>query len=105
VEFPDQSGRAQTLSRARRDPASPAQLIRAFADAGMPDGVINLVYGVPAEISKCLIPHPVIRKISFTGSTDVGKQLNALAGRHMKRATMELGGHAAEHGFAVAAAL
>jgi succinate-semialdehyde dehydrogenase/glutarate-semialdehyde dehydrogenase len=75
-------------------PASPAQLIRAFVDAGIPDGVINLVYGVPAEISEYLIPHPVIRKISFTGSTAVGKQLNALAGLHMKRATMELGGHA-----------
>ena len=60
----------------------------------MPDGVINLVYGVPSEISEYLIPHPVIRKISFTGSTVVGKQLSALAGLHMKRATMELGGHA-----------
>lgn len=75
-------------------PASPAELIRAFVDAGVPDDVINLVYGVPAEISEYLIPHPVIRKISFTGSTVVGKQLAALAGQHMKRATMELGGHA-----------
>ncbi|MDH2434893.1 NAD-dependent succinate-semialdehyde dehydrogenase [Pokkaliibacter sp. MBI-7] len=75
-------------------PASPAELIRAFADAGLPAGVINLVYGVPAEISEYLIPHPVIRKISFTGSTPVGKHLAALAGQHMKKATMELGGHA-----------
>jgi succinate-semialdehyde dehydrogenase/glutarate-semialdehyde dehydrogenase len=75
-------------------PASPAELIRAFADAGVPNGVINLVYGVPSEISEYLIPHPTIRKISFTGSTVVGKQLSALAGLHMKRATMELGGHA-----------
>ena len=75
-------------------PASPAELIRAFADAGVPAGVVNLVYGVPAEISEYLIPHPVIRKISFTGSTPVGKHLAALAGKHMKRATMELGGHA-----------
>lgn len=75
-------------------PASPAELIRCFADAGIPDGVVNLVYGVPAEISEYLIPHPVIRKISFTGSTPVGKQLAAMAGAHMKRATMELGGHA-----------
>ncbi|ODM44816.1 NAD-dependent succinate-semialdehyde dehydrogenase [Cereibacter johrii] len=75
-------------------PASPAELLRAFADAGVPAGVIGLVYGVPAEISEYLIPHPVIRKISFTGSTPVGKQLAALAGLHMKRATMELGGHA-----------
>lgn len=75
-------------------PASPAELIRAFVDAGVPAGVVNLVYGIPAEISEYLIPHPVIRKISFTGSTPVGKHLAALAGKHMKRATMELGGHA-----------
>ncbi len=75
-------------------PGSPAELIRAFADAGVPAGAVNLVYGDPAEISSYLIPHPVIRKISFTGSTVVGKQLAALAGLHMKRVTMELGGHA-----------
>lgn len=75
-------------------PASPAELIRAFVDAGIPDGVVNLVYGEPAEISEYLISHPVIQKISFTGSTPVGKHLAAIAGRHMKRATMELGGHA-----------
>jgi len=75
-------------------PASPAELIRAFVDAGVPAGAVGLVYGDPAEISSYLIPHPVIRKISFTGSTVVGKQLAALAGQHMKRVTMELGGHA-----------
>ena len=75
-------------------PASVAELIRCYVDAGVPAGVVNLVYGVPAEISEYLIPHPVIRKISFTGSTAVGKQLAALAGAHMKRNTMELGGHA-----------
>jgi len=75
-------------------PASPAELIRAFADAGVPAGAVGLVYGDPAEISSYLIPHPVIRKVTFTGSTPVGKQLAALAGKHMKRVTMELGGHA-----------
>ena len=75
-------------------PAAPAELIRAFADAGIPSGVLGLVYGNPAEISGYLIPHPVIRKITFTGSTPVGKQLAAMAGQHMKRVTMELGGHA-----------
>lgn len=75
-------------------PASPAELIRAFADAGIPAGVIGLVYGTPAEISEYLTASTVIRKISFTGSTPVGKHLAALAGKHMKRATMELGGHA-----------
>jgi succinate-semialdehyde dehydrogenase / glutarate-semialdehyde dehydrogenase len=75
-------------------PASPAELVRAFVDAGVPAGVVGLVYGDPAEISSYLIAHPVIRKITFTGSTPVGKQLAAMAGLHMKRATMELGGHA-----------
>ena len=75
-------------------PASPAELVRAFLDAGVPGDVVSLVYGVPAEISNYLIPHPTIRKVTFTGSTPVGKQLAALAGQHMKRVTMELGGHA-----------
>ena len=75
-------------------PASCAELIRCYVDAGLPPGVVQLVFGTPSEISGHLIPHPVIRKISFTGSTPVGKQLAAMAGLHMKRATMELGGHA-----------
>src|SRR6187401_513158 len=75
-------------------PGSCAQLVKAFVDAGVPAGVIQLVYGVPSEISEYLIPHPIIKKVTFTGSTPVGKQLAALAGLHMKRVTMELGGHA-----------
>jgi succinate-semialdehyde dehydrogenase/glutarate-semialdehyde dehydrogenase len=75
-------------------PASPAALLAAFVDAGVPAGVVGLVFGDPAEISSYVIPHPVIRKVTFTGSTAVGKELAALAGRHMKRVTMELGGHA-----------
>ena len=75
-------------------PAAPAELLRCFVDAGIPAGVVGLVFGDPAEISGYLIPHPVIRKVTFTGSTAVGKQLAALAGQHMKRVTMELGGHA-----------
>ena len=82
------------LKAAEEAPASCAAMIRAFADAGFPDGAINLLYGVPSEISEYLVPHPVIRKVSFTGSTPVGKHLTALAGAHMKRVTMELGGHA-----------
>ena len=82
------------LKAPEETPAAPAELVRCFIDAGVPAGVVNLVFGVPAEISSYLIPHPVTRKISFTGSTAVGKQLAAMAGQHMKRATMELGGHA-----------
>lgn len=75
-------------------PASCAALVQAYVDAGVPAGAIQLVYGVPSEISEYLIPHPVIRKVTFTGSTPVGKHLAMLAGQHMKRITMELGGHA-----------
>ena len=82
------------VKAAEETPAAPAELVRAFVDAGVPAGVIGLVYGTPAEISSYLIAHPAIRKITFTGSTPVGKQLAALAGQHMKRVTMELGGHA-----------
>jgi succinate-semialdehyde dehydrogenase/glutarate-semialdehyde dehydrogenase len=76
-------------------PASCAALAQALHEAGVPPGALALVFGVPHEISEYLIPHPTIRKISFTGSTQVGKHLASLAGKHMKRTTMELGGHSA----------
>ncbi|HEY0439600.1 MAG TPA: NAD-dependent succinate-semialdehyde dehydrogenase [Xanthobacteraceae bacterium] len=88
------SGCSIILKGPEETPASCAELVKAFADAGVPEGVINLVYGVPSEVSEYLIPHPIIRKVTFTGSTAVGKHLASLAGRHMKRITMELGGHA-----------
>ena len=88
------AGCSMIVKAAEETPAAPAALIQAFVDADLPPGVVGLVYGTPAEISSYLIAHPAIRKISFTGSTAVGKQLAALAGQHMKRATMELGGHA-----------
>src|ERR1700722_11824156 len=88
------AGCSSIVKAPEEPPASPAELIRCFADAGVPAGVVSLVYGVPSEISEYLIPHPIIRKMSFTGSTAVGKQLAAIAGAHMKRVTMELGGHA-----------
>ena len=88
------SGCSMLIKAPEETPAAPAALIQAFADAGLPAGVVGLVYGNPAEISNYLIPHPTIRKVTFTGSTPVGKQLAGLAGQHMKRVTMELGGHA-----------
>ncbi|MEJ8824086.1 NAD-dependent succinate-semialdehyde dehydrogenase [Variovorax humicola] len=88
------SGCSFLVKAPEETPASPAALLQCFVDAGIPPGVVGLVYGDPAEISSYLIPHPIIRKVTFTGSTPVGKQLAALAGLHMKRATMELGGHA-----------
>lgn len=67
---------------------------RALQDAGLPKGVLAIVFGVPHEVSTHLIGSPVIRKVSFTGSVPVGKQLTRLAADGMKRTTMELGGHA-----------
>jgi succinate-semialdehyde dehydrogenase/glutarate-semialdehyde dehydrogenase len=87
------SGCTLILKGPEETPASVAAMVRCFAEAGVPAGALNLVFGVPARISEYLIPHPVVRKISFTGSTAVGKHLAALAGLHMKRTTMELGGH------------
>ncbi|MDO4723779.1 MAG: NAD-dependent succinate-semialdehyde dehydrogenase [Comamonadaceae bacterium] len=75
-------------------PASPAALLQCFVDAGLPEGVVGLVYGDPAQISDYLIASPVIRFVTFTGSTAVGKQLAAKAGAQMKKVVMELGGHA-----------
>lgn len=75
-------------------PSSCIELCRAFQDAGVPDGVLNLVFGVPAEVSDYLIRSEVIRKVSFTGSVPVGRALGALAGQYLKRCTLELGGHA-----------
>ena len=74
-------------------PSAVLALARIFHDAGLPPGCLNLVWGVPAEISEYLIRSPIVRKISFTGSVPVGKQLAAMAGHYMKRMTMELGGH------------
>ncbi len=88
------TGCSMLVKAAEETPASPAALVQAFANAGLPDGVLGLVYGDPAQISGHLIAHPTIRKVTFTGSTAVGKRLAALAGSHMKRVTMELGGHA-----------
>lgn len=74
-------------------PSAVMAIARLFQEAGLPPGVLNIVWGNPPEISNYLIRSPITRKVSFTGSVQVGKQLAALAGAHMKRITMELGGH------------
>jgi succinate-semialdehyde dehydrogenase/glutarate-semialdehyde dehydrogenase len=81
------------LKASEETPAGAFQLVKAFADAGLPAGVLNLVFGKPSEISEYLIPQPAVRLITFTGSVPVGKHLSAMCGAHMKPAIMELGGH------------
>jgi succinate-semialdehyde dehydrogenase/glutarate-semialdehyde dehydrogenase len=87
------AGCALILKASEETPGACVEMVRCFADAGLPAGVLNLVFGVPAEISEHLIAKNDIRKISFTGSIPVGKHLAVLAAKGMKRSTMELGGH------------
>lgn len=88
------SGCTMVLKPAEETPGPAIMLAELLLEAGLPDGVLGLLFGDPQEISSTLARAPEIRKISFTGSVTVGKHLAALAGAHMKRATMELGGHA-----------
>jgi len=88
------SGCSIILKASEETPAGAYNLVRAFADAGLPPGVLNLVFGVPSEVSTYLIPQPGVRLVTFTGSIPVGKHLAAMAGEYMKPAIMELGGHA-----------
>lgn len=82
------------LKAAEETPAGAMHIARALHDAGLPAGVMNLVFGIPSEISGYLIPHQQTRLVAFTGSTAVGKHLTEIAARHMKPVLMELGGHA-----------
>jgi succinate-semialdehyde dehydrogenase/glutarate-semialdehyde dehydrogenase len=81
------------LKPAEETPGSALEIARALLDAGLPKGVLSVVFGVPSMISEHLISSPIIRAVHFTGSIPVGKQLTKLAADGMKRTTMELGGH------------
>lgn len=88
------SGCSIILKAAEETPAGAMHIVRAFEDAGLPPGVLNLVFGIPADISDHLIKSDVIRLVAFTGSTAVGRHLTGLASDHMTPVLMELGGHA-----------
>ncbi|MDN5786743.1 NAD-dependent succinate-semialdehyde dehydrogenase [Pseudorhodobacter sp.] len=88
------SGCSIILKAAEETPAGAIHIVRAFQEAGLPAGVLNLVFGVPSEISTYLIPQDQVRLVAFTGSTVVGRHLTGLASQHMTPVLMELGGHA-----------
>jgi succinate-semialdehyde dehydrogenase / glutarate-semialdehyde dehydrogenase len=90
---PIAAGCSVILKSAEEAPASALAILQCLLDAGLPKEVAQAVYGVPDEVSRHLLGSPIIRKLSFTGSTDVGKHLMKLAADDMKRTTMELGGH------------
>jgi succinate-semialdehyde dehydrogenase/glutarate-semialdehyde dehydrogenase len=87
------AGCSLILKASEETPGACVEMVRCFVDAGLPKGVLHLVFGVPSEVSEHLMAKDAIRKISFTGSIPVGKHLAALAAKGMKRTTMELGGH------------
>ena len=88
------AGCTLVLKPAEETPATAQELVRALHDAGLPAGVLNMVFGVPSDVSGYLLDQPTVAKFSFTGSTAVGKMLASQAAKSMKRATLELGGHA-----------
>ena len=88
------SGCSIILKAAEETPAGALHIARALHDAGLPPGVLNLVFGTPAMISDHLIRDDRVRLVAFTGSTAVGQHLTTLASQHMTPVLMELGGHA-----------
>lgn len=88
------AGCSVIIKPAEETPATALAIAAALADAGLPAGVLNMVFGPPALVSQALLGSPVTRGLTFTGSTEIGKQLGALAVQTMKKMTLELGGHA-----------
>lgn len=88
------AGCTVVLKPSEETPATAMAIAAALQDAGLPRGALNLVFGDPPTLSAHLVSSPLVRKLSFTGSVNVGKQLMRLAAGNLLRTTMELGGHA-----------
>ena len=87
------AGCSITIKPSEETPATAIAIGQALMDAGLPEGVLNIVFGIPSEVSEHLLASPIPRKLSFTGSVPVGVHLQKLAANNMIRCTMELGGH------------
>ena len=87
------AGCSLIIKPSEETPATAVSIARAFQQAGLPDGVLNMVFGVPSDVSTHLLASPIVKKLSFTGSVPVGKHLQKLAADNLIRCTMELGGH------------
>ena len=88
------AGCTMVMKGAEESPATLVLIVRCLHDAGLPPGVFNLVFGVPHDVSAHLLASPIVKKMSITGSTEIGKQLGRLAMDRLIKPTMELGGHA-----------
>ncbi|MGD9741124.1 MAG: NAD-dependent succinate-semialdehyde dehydrogenase [Dongiaceae bacterium] len=87
------AGCSVILKAAEETPGSAVAIVRALEDAGLPRGVVNLVFGVPAVVSSTILASPKVRKVSFTGSVPVGAEIARLASANLQKCTLELGGH------------
>ncbi|MFN3929556.1 MAG: aldehyde dehydrogenase family protein, partial [Thermoflexus sp.] len=86
------AGNTVIFKPATDTPATAAEFVRIFEEAGLPPGVLNLVIGPGPTVGNALVEHPTVKAISFTGSTEVGRDLYARAARHLKRVSLEMGG-------------
>ncbi|WP_273822519.1 NAD-dependent succinate-semialdehyde dehydrogenase [Pseudomonas asplenii] len=87
------AGCSVILKPGEESPSTALALARALDDAGLPKGVLQVVFGVPDQVSSHLIASPIIRKVTFTGSVPIGRLLSARAAEGVKPITLELGGH------------
>ncbi len=97
IAVPLACGNTVVLKASETCPRTHALIVEAFADAGFPDGVVNVVTNAPAdaaEVVGALIDHPAVRRINFTGSTAVGRIVAKRAAEHLKPVLLELGGKA-----------
>src|SRR3954449_6467576 len=85
-------GNTVVAKPAATTPLATLEVARLFAEAGVPDGVLNVVTGRGSEIGDALVGHPDVRRVAFTGSTEVGRHVIGVAGPQMKRVSLELGG-------------
>ena len=87
------AGCSMIIKPSEETPGTAVAIARCFQDAGLPAGVLNVVFGIPDEVSRHVLASWIPRKVSFTGSIPVGKHLQKLSADTLKRCTMELGGH------------
>ncbi|MCX7785970.1 MAG: aldehyde dehydrogenase family protein, partial [candidate division WOR-3 bacterium] len=85
-------GNTVVFKPATYTPASAGEFVDALVQAGIPDGVVNIVYGSGGKIGEAIINHPDICGVSFTGSSEIGKRIAEVCGKTLKRCSLELGG-------------
>src|SRR5436189_5062058 len=93
-------GNTVVLKPAEQTPLTALRLAELALEAGVPEGVFSVVTGAGSEVGEALIRHPIVRKVSFTGSTEVGRRVMQVAANDIKRVSLELGGKSANLVFA-----